>query len=78
MSTVEQDREANLFAMCLLMPERLVLEWIRKHYPEGVSLVDDDFLKAFCKAFQVPMLAASVRLADLGMFAGATHRKRPL
>ncbi len=54
----EQEREANQFALALLMPERMVREWLKVNGTVG----DDDDLDAFCKAFQVPRRSAIARL----------------
>lgn len=62
----EAEREANLFAMCLLMPEKLVSEYVKKN--GGADLCDDEWLKRFAKTFGVSMTLASVRLRDLGLF----------
>ena len=43
MSTEKQDHEANLFAMCLLMPEKLVRAEVARM--GGVDLCDDEPLK---------------------------------
>jgi Zn-dependent peptidase ImmA (M78 family) len=63
----EQEREANYFAMCLLMPHTLVDEWMAKYGP--LDFTDDEVLKKFSKAFNVPAVAAAVRLRELGYFA---------
>jgi Zn-dependent peptidase ImmA (M78 family) len=36
-----REREANYFAMCLLMPEKLVRRWVREH-GSGFDWGDDD------------------------------------
>lgn len=52
-----EEREANAFAMCLLMPESLVETWCAGNPKFTVQ--------QFAKAFQVPLAAATLRLADL-------------
>lgn len=61
----DQEEEANYFAMCLLMPESLVREWITKN--GTAELTDDEFLKKLARVFGVSMTIASVRLNDLGL-----------
>ena len=61
----ENEREANVFAMCLLMPEHLVLKWLEKRGKE-IDLCDDKLISDLAKAFQVPTTVAALRLVDLG------------
>jgi len=49
MSTEKQDHEANLFAMCLLMPEKLVRAEVARM--GGVDLCDDEPLKQLAHKF---------------------------
>ena len=65
MTTVDQEREANLFAVCLLMPESLVREWIGKH-KTVLDYCDDEGIKAVAKTFGVTVTLAAVRLHQLG------------
>ncbi len=60
---VDIEREADLFAMCLLMPTDMV-----RTYMEGKSLdlTDDSTLNALAKKFAVTATLAAKRLADLG------------
>jgi Zn-dependent peptidase ImmA (M78 family) len=62
---VDQEREANLFAVCLLMPESLVREWIGKH-KLVLDYGDDKGIKAVAKTFGVTVTLAAVRLHQLG------------
>lgn len=62
----EREREANIFAICLLMPKQMVDDWVKAHGPFDMS--DDDSLKRCAKDFGVPLWVASLRLADLGYF----------
>jgi Zn-dependent peptidase ImmA (M78 family) len=70
----EEDSEANLFAMCLLMPEKFVRKWIRENWPDGFDLTDDRQLKNFAKAFAVSDGVAAWRLADLGIIGRPVKR----
>jgi len=49
----EQECEANVFAMCLLMPEKLVRQWLKDNPPMDFS--EDDTLKKISKDFAVSM-----------------------
>lgn len=62
----ELEKEANYFAMCLLMPEKLVRQEVEKRKP--ISLTDDKFLLDMAKTFDVPISAMAVRLAQLKIF----------
>ena len=56
-----QEREANYFARCLLMPKKLVQEFFLKN-----DLDNDSAFKKFCKEFAVPPLHAMRRIMELG------------
>jgi Zn-dependent peptidase ImmA (M78 family) len=62
----ESEREANIFAICLLMPKQMVDDWVKAYGP--FDMCDDDGLKRCAKDFGVPLTVASLRLADLGYF----------
>lgn len=62
------EREANEFAMCLMMPEKLVRQWMRLHMPRGIDISEDDDLKTIAKAFNVSTMVAAIRLKKLGYF----------
>lgn len=64
---IEREREANEFALCLLMPEKLVRKWMNMH-EERWNLTEDDVIKAFARDFQVSMTCAVIRLTKLGYF----------
>lgn len=66
MTKDEMEREANQFAMVLLMPEKLVRDWLKVHPPLDFS--EDDTTKALAKDFQVSITVAALRLQQLGMF----------
>ena len=57
-----QEREANLFAVFLLMPEDLLREALEK-YP--LDLSDDTNFKKIAQRFQVTHTALAYRLAQL-------------
>ena len=54
--------EANYFALCLLMPEKLVREEVAK---VEWDLASDDALKYMARTFGVSLTAMAVRLCDL-------------
>ncbi len=62
-----QEREANYFALCLLMPEQFVREYVdrAKFKNYGVDLASDKFITEMGKHFQVPLTAAAIRLCQL-------------
>lgn len=61
----EEDREANYFAMCLLMPESL----LRKDL-EGVALdvCDDASIAKLARRYVVSIQLMTMRLTQLGYF----------
>ena len=65
MSTSEEDREANVFALALLMPKKLVEQWLAKNHAKWFQ-TDDDLLKKIAKDFAVSMTVAAIRLHELG------------
>lgn len=64
----QREREANYFAMCLLMPEKLVRGWIAKYGITEWSLTDDDILKKMANDFGVSITLCALRLQDLGIW----------
>lgn len=65
--TDEMEREANQFALCLLMPEQLVRAWVSKYGPP-VELTEDRHLRRMARAFGVSMTMAGIRLQQLGIW----------
>ena len=63
---LEMEREANMFAMCLLMPEKLVRKWLKDHGP--MDFTDDDYIKRLARDFAVSSTIACLRLQQLGIF----------
>lgn len=59
------EREANYFAMCLLMPAHLVKQEVKKL---TLDLTSDDALKHLAKVFDVSQTAMAIRLAQLKIF----------
>lgn len=66
MTKDEQEREANQFAMALLMPEKLVLQYVKDH--PDFDLTDDDWMKQMAKTFAVSSTCAALRLQQLRIF----------
>lgn len=65
MKREELESEANYFAMCLLMPEDMVREEVKKMQ---VDLGSNDFIKDLAKKFEVPVTAMAIRLSQLRIF----------
>lgn len=65
--TSVEDREANYFAMCLLMPEEFVRREVAKL--GGIDLTEDGGLKSLAKAFGVSIGLMAVRLGQLGFIS---------
>ena len=57
------DHEANLFAMALLMPEKLVRAELKRLGP--IDLADDRATKALAKKFQVSETLMAIRLGQI-------------
>lgn len=57
----KMNREANIFAMHLLMPSPL----LRKHMPKGLDLTDDKAIAALAAKFKVPASVMAIRLGML-------------
>lgn len=64
-SDKQLEREANYFAMCLLMPEKLVKKEVAK---VTFDLTSDDAIKQLAKIFDVSQTAMALRLAQLKIF----------
>lgn len=58
-----QDREANEFAMALLMPEGLLRREVQRI--GGLDLCDDDAVKKLARMFGVPQALLAIRLGQL-------------
>jgi Zn-dependent peptidase ImmA (M78 family) len=56
------EKEANYFAMCLLMPAHLVKQEVAKL---TIDLTDDTAIKSLAKTFDVSMTAMALRLSQL-------------
>jgi Zn-dependent peptidase ImmA (M78 family) len=54
----ELEREANIFACCLLMPKKL----IEQDMKNGFDLGNDDMVKQLAKKYDVPMNALIYRI----------------
>lgn len=61
----EEDREANLFAMALLMPE----EMIRREAKllSAIDLLEDKSIKPLADKFNVSIILMVIRLIHLGI-----------
>lgn len=54
----EMEREANIFACCLLMPKALIEEDMKK----GFDLGNDDMVAKLAKKYDVPLNALVFRI----------------
>lgn len=55
------EREAHIFAVCLLMPRQLILEDLK----QPIDLGSDEWIKYMCKKYQVSTTALVFRLSLL-------------
>lgn len=60
----QAEKEANHFAVCLLMPERLVMAEVDR-MGGSIDLVDDKKIKTLAKLFQVPDAMMAMRLMQI-------------
>lgn len=60
------EAEANLFAVCLLVPKDLLLREIDKM--GGIDLGEDKDILHLCKLFQVSISTMTLRFQMLGIF----------
>lgn len=58
-----QNEEANYFARCLLMPEKMVKEYMNSH---DVCLMDSFAMSEMARKFGVDQCILAYRLAELG------------
>lgn len=65
MTNEEMEQEANHFAMCLLVPEKLLREELGRI--KSLDLCDDEGLKKLAKKFCVSETLMTVRLHQLGL-----------
>lgn len=62
-ATPEEEAEANYFAMCLLMPERLLRADFEQHRGEEL----EPLVKALAERYRVSEAHLSLRLGQLGL-----------
>lgn len=62
-----QDREANIFAMCLLLPEESVRAEVEKMRKAGkpIDIIDGTAIAELAKTFQVSPTLMTIRLTKL-------------
>lgn len=62
--TEVEEREANYFAMCLLMPE----EWLRADVEKagGIDIGDDAAMAKLAKRYKVSVALLAIRLGQIG------------
>ena len=56
------EKEANLFAMELLMPEKFLREDVG---PDGIDIFDDAAINQLARRYKVPTAAMTARLVQL-------------
>ena len=59
----DEEKEANLFAMCLLMPEDFVKVEIKKI--KDFDLCSDEHMKKLAQKFRVPQSLMAIRVGQL-------------
>lgn len=62
------EREANYFAMCLLMPENLVRQEVQKlarSKRHSIDICDDQWVKELAKQFRVPITLMAIRIGQV-------------
>lgn len=59
----ELEREANVFALLLLIPQKFIMEDIKK----GIDLGSDEALKALAKKYGVSITAMAARISLLNL-----------
>ncbi len=55
------EKEANIFAVCLLIPRDMILKDLQK----PIDLTSDDWINMVCKKYQVTPAMVAFRLAIL-------------
>jgi len=65
--TTDQDREANYFAMCLLMPENFLRADVAEY--RGAKIGFEDMVRTLAQKYQVEPERMTLRLAQLGLIA---------
>lgn len=64
--TLKEEQEANVFALELLMPTHMILEYVNK-YKNRQKLSDKRCISELCKTFQVSEIVMKTRLVNLGI-----------
>lgn len=67
---LKQEREANVFAATILMPEHLVEKRLDEMYREKPFLTDDNIVKEMAAIFNVSSIAMAIRLSNLNLITG--------
>lgn len=63
-----QEKEANHFAACILMPQRMIDEEIRRLDEDEYVYSDEEAIKLIAKKFKVSQPAMTFRLINLGYY----------
>ncbi|MBB6451999.1 Zn-dependent peptidase ImmA (M78 family) [Salirhabdus euzebyi] len=77
MSLQIEEKEANAFAMALLMPEGLVRKQVAKYINDehGIDQENDENIKKLADLFQVSEQLMLIRLSQLGYFESIYKKK---
>lgn len=59
------DKEANIFAMELLMPRKMVKEYVQEYCGGSIDLNDDIEVRKIANRFNVDVAIMTARLIDL-------------
>ena len=62
---IKEEIEANTFALVLLMPENMILEYVSKY--RKLYKNNQELILRLCKKFEVSEIAMKSRLIDLGI-----------
>jgi Zn-dependent peptidase ImmA (M78 family) len=62
---IEKEREANYFAMELLMPEEFLRKDVTDMYPNGLDLESTDAVKRLAEKYEVSEQIMTIRLTEL-------------
>ena len=62
---IRREQEANAFAAALLMPEKFLIQEIKK---QKFDLTDEDSLRELARLFNVSVAAMTYRIANLNLF----------
>ena len=68
--SMAEEKDADILAGCILMPENSVKEYLIKNNISIDDKIERDIVKNFAKEFEVSLIAATLRLRELGYYVG--------